>query len=249
MTAWREALRTINARLVAEVWTGTLLLIVLGVLWLQIPDSHAWEFALSMLLACGLLALLFWFYTRIFRQLLKPSERGQWWLQWVMLAAVIVAWWLLQMPIDRLAEHRQIYAGYWTSRLPHWLRGLRTYEHLLLLQDWIYFSLRLIVTGLLLPMAVVAGAGRLRHTRTIFSVWSRWWFWVAAVVCGWVAFWVSGKLMSWTLGRTPGHGLTSEMLSLIIRLWFAFALDVFLACFVLAVIAVGLRRGQISSLG
>ena len=245
MSAWREALRTMRVRLVAWAWVGTFVLAVLGVLWLQIPDSHVWEFIFSILFACGFLALFFWFYTWVFRQMLKPAEAGRWWLQWVLLAAVIVAWWLLQMPIDKLVEHRELYAGYWTSRLPHGLRSLRTYEHLLLLQDWVYFSLRLIATGLLLPVAVVAGASGLREdARRILGVWSRWWYWVATLVCGWVAFGVSGKLMDWT----PRHGLAGEMLSLLIRVGFAFTFDVLLACFVLAVVAVGLRRGAIASL-
>jgi hypothetical protein len=244
MSAWREALRAMRMQLIAAVWAGTLVLPALGVLWLQIPDSHVWEFIVSILFGCGLLALFFWFHCRVFKTMLKPAEEERWWLRWVLLAALIVAWWLLQMPIDKLVEHRELYAGYWTSRLPQWLRGLHTYEHLMILQSWICFSLRLILTGLLLPVAVVAGASRLRGSvGRIFSVWSRWWYWVAALVCGWVAFAVSGKLMDWT----PGHGLMREMLSLFARLGIVFTLDVLLACFVLAVTVVGLRRGGVSS--
>jgi len=241
MSAWREALRAMRMQLVVAVWVGTLVLIMLGVLWLQIPDSHVWEFAFSILFACGLLALFLWCCSWVFKRTLKPAEKERWWLQWILLAAVIVAWWLLQMPIDRLLEHRALYAGYWTSRLPHWLRGLRTYEHLVALQNWAYFSLRLIVTGLLLPVAVVAGASRLRGSvERIFGVWLQWRYWVAALVCGWIAFAVSGKLMDWT----PGHGLIAEMLSLLMRLGCVFTLDVLLACFVLAVIVVGLRPSE-----
>jgi hypothetical protein len=230
-------------QLVAGVWVGTVVLVVLAVLWLQIPDSHVWEFAFSILFACGLLALFFWFCSLVFKKMLKPAEEERWWLRWILLAAVIVAWWLLQMPIDRLMEHRALYAGYWTSRLPHWLRGLRTFEHLVVLQNWVYFSLRLIVTGLLLPVAVVAGASRVRCSAgRIFALWSRWWYWVSALVCGWIAFAVSGKLVAWT----PGRGLMSEMLSLLVRLGLVFTLDVLLVCFVLAVIVVGLRRGVVS---
>jgi hypothetical protein len=46
--------------------------------------------------------------------------------------------------------------------------------------------------------------------------------------------------MAWT----PGNGLTGEMLSLLVRLGFVFTLNVMLACFVLAVIVVGLRRSE-----
>jgi hypothetical protein len=147
-------------------------------------------------------------------------------------------------PSRRLIEHRELYAGYWTSRLPHGLRWIRTYEHLVLLQDWIYFSLRLIVTGLLLPVAVAAHATRFRDgAEQIFRVWSRWWYWVTVLGCRWVAIAVNGKLMDWT----PGTSLAGEILSLLVRLGFVFTLDVLLACFVLAVIVVGLRRGAVSS--
>ena len=244
MSVWREALQMLRFPLVASVWVGAFLLAVLGVLWLQIPDSHVWQFGFSMLSGCGLLGLFFWFSCWIFKRMLKPVEEERWWLRWALLAAVIVTWWLLQMPIDKLVERRELYAGYWTSRLPHGLRWLRTYEHLVLLQDWIYFSLRLIVTGLSLPVAVVVGAGQLRaDAGRVFRVWSRWWYWVATLVCGWAAFAVGGKLMHWT----PGHGLAGEVLSLLVRLGSVFTLDVLLACFVLAVVVVGLRKGAVSS--
>jgi hypothetical protein len=240
MSAWRETFRTMGIRLVAGVWAGTLVLVGLSVLWLQIPDSHLWEFVFSILFACGLLALFFSGCTWLFKKMLKSFEEERWWLQWMLLAAVIVVWWLLQMPIDKLLEHRALYAGYWTSRLPHWLRWLRTYENLVLLQNWVYFSLRLVVTALLLPIAVIAGASRIRGSAgRILGLWSQWWYWAATFVCGWVAFAVSGTLMNWT----PGHSLMSELLSLLVRLGFVFTLDVILACFVLAVIVVGLRRG------
>ncbi len=245
MSAWREEFRMLGVRQVASVWAGTLVLAALGVFWLQIPDSHVWEFAVSILFACGFLAVFFWFYSWVFKKMLKPVEVERWWLQWMLLAAVIVAWWLLQMPIDRLVEHSELYAGYWTSRLPHGLRWLRTYEHLVLVQSWIYFSLRLIVTGLLLPLAVVAGASRIRDgAGRIFRVWSRWWYWVAVLGCGWIAFAISGKLMDWT----PGRGLAGEMISLLVRVGFVFTLNVLLACFVLELIVVGLRRATDSSI-
>src|ERR1700733_3720169 len=136
MSAWREALQAMRAQVVAGVWAGTLVLVALGVLWLQIPDSHIWEFVVSILFAGGLLMLFFWFYSWVIKIMLKPAEEERWWLRWILLAAVIITWWVLQMPIDRLMEHRALFAGYWTSRLPHWLRGLRTYEHLVVLQNW-----------------------------------------------------------------------------------------------------------------
>jgi hypothetical protein len=94
-----------------------------------------------------------------------------------------------------------------------------------------------------LPVAVVVGASRVRCSAgRIFALWSQWWYWVSALVCGWIAFAVSGRLVAWT----PGRGLMSEMLSLLVRLGFVFTLDVLLVRFVLAVIVVGLRRGVVS---
>jgi len=245
MSAWREALREMRLSLVAGVWVGAVVLAVLSVLWLQVPDSHVWQFVFSIVFACGLLALFFWFCCWVFRRMMNSAGREQWWLRWALLAGVIVTLWLLQMPIDRLVARSELYAGYWTSRLPHWLRGLRTYEHLLLFEDWAYFSLRLIVTGLLLPVAVLAGADVLRNsTRSILKAWSRWWYWVAILICGWISFAVSDRMMNWT----PGHGLASETLSLVLRLGFVFTLDVVLVMFVLAVAAVGLRQDAAASI-
>lgn len=241
MKAWREALGALRPGLIASVWVGCLMLAVLGALWLQIPDSHVWQFGFSMVSGCALLALSFWLCCGVFMRLLKPRETAQWWVRWILLAVVIAAWWMLQMPIDRLVEHRELYAGYWTSKLPHGARWLHTYEYLLVLQDWIYFSLKLIVTGLLLPVAMVAGASGFRDgLGQIFKVWPRWWYWVAVLAGGWIGFAVSGRMMGWS----PRRGLAGEILSLLVRLGFAFTLDVMLACFVLAVAALGLRRGR-----
>jgi hypothetical protein len=225
--------------LLASVWIAVLLLAALVVLWLQIPDSHAWQFVLSVLSGCALLGLLLWFCCSLFSKVVGTPSTEQWWLRWVLVAAVIVVWWLLQMPIDKLAEHRELYAGYWTSRLPHWLRGARTYEHLLFLQEWVSCLLRLLLAGLLLPVAVSFGAGGLRNcVRQIVSVWMRWWYWVAVVVCRWLGFAISARLVGWM----PGHGLVLEASSLALRLALVLALDVVLACFVLQLIAVAFRR-------
>lgn len=244
MSAWLEAFRMIRVRAAAEAWVGTLALAVLGVLWLQIPDSHVWQFLFAVTSACGLIALFLWFYCRVFERAVKPEREGQWWLRWALLIVAIVLWRLLQMPIDKLMDHRELYAGYWTSRIPHSLRWLRTYEHLVLLQGWIYFSLRLVLTGLLLPIVIVAGAKGVGGSgRQIASVWSRWWYWAGALACGWITFAVSGKVLDWS----PGEGLSTELVSLLLRLGFVFTLDIVLAYFVVQLVVVGLQRSGASS--
>ena len=111
MSAWYEALRMMRASAVARMWVGTLVFVVLGVLWLQIPDSHLWEFIFSILFACGFLALLFWFYAEFFGRMLKLVREERWWLRWILLAAVIVVWWLLQMSIDKLLRASRTLCG------------------------------------------------------------------------------------------------------------------------------------------
>src|SRR5580765_259569 len=103
MSAWREALRQIRVSWVAAVWLGSLVLALLSTLWLQIPDSHAWQFVFSLLSACGLVALFFWFCCWAFQRISKPEDRNSWWLSWLLLVAVIAIWWLLQIPVDKLA--------------------------------------------------------------------------------------------------------------------------------------------------
>jgi hypothetical protein len=236
MSAWREALRLMRLGIVARIWIGALLLIACAILWLQIPDSHIWQFLLSVVFVCAWIGCFLWFSTDNFKRLFGKMERSHW-ISFLSVAGAILIGWLIQIPIDRLAAHREIFAGYWASQLPHWLRGARTYEHLIAFQDWGCLSLRLIVIGLLLPAAVIWGS-RTEDSKKITGVWTKWWYWAAVLLCGWLASLLNTRLLNWT----PGHGLMTEATSLLTRLSLVYTIDVLLLSFVLSNVVIGAQK-------
>ena len=56
MQALRGALGKMTGRLLLSQWVGNIVLMLLAAAWLQIPDSHTWQFAFSVLSAVLLVA-------------------------------------------------------------------------------------------------------------------------------------------------------------------------------------------------
>ena len=54
---------------------GNFLLMLLAAGWLQIPDSHTWQFAFSILSGVLLVVGFLWLYTATFRHLLTCAPR------------------------------------------------------------------------------------------------------------------------------------------------------------------------------
>ncbi len=80
--------------------------------WLQIPDSHGWQFALSMLSGVLLVVAFLWLYIATFRYLrpcVPPPSR---WLSCLVLAVFVALWWLLLQPIAAGRAHESLVAGY-----------------------------------------------------------------------------------------------------------------------------------------
>ena len=69
MQAFRGAFARLKARLFLSQWVGNFLLMLLAAGWLQIPDSHSWQFVFSMLSGVLLVAAFLWLYTATFRHL------------------------------------------------------------------------------------------------------------------------------------------------------------------------------------
>ena len=122
--ATRGAFSRLKARLFLSQWVGNFLLMMLAAGWLQIPDSHTWQFAFSML-SGGLLVVAFlWLYTATFRHLRPCAARPPWWLSCLLLLVFVGLWWLLLQPIAVGRAHEGSFAGYWNSQSPAWLRSL-----------------------------------------------------------------------------------------------------------------------------
>src|SRR6201999_1601235 len=101
---------------------GNVLRMLLAAGWLQIPDSGSWQFLFSILPGVLLGVGFLWLYIATFRPLLPCAPRPPWWLSSLLLAALIALWWVLAQPISALRAHEALYAGYWNSQSPKWLR-------------------------------------------------------------------------------------------------------------------------------
>jgi hypothetical protein len=222
-----------KGRLFLSQWAGNFLLMLLAAGWLQIPDSHTWQFAFSMLSGVLLVVGFLWLYVATFRYLRPCGLRPPWWLSCLLLAGFIVIWWLLLQPIAAGRAHEALFAGYWNSQSPSWLRYHLGYSSLVAWQERIYDCVQYLLAGLLLPLAVETCACGVAGFRRATRVYRHWFYWLSVLICGFGASVITWALADWT----PDAGLIGQTVSILGRLGIAYSVDILLWCFVLALIA------------
>ena len=153
MQAIRGAFSKIKGRLFLSQWVGNFLLMLLAAGWLQVPDSHAWQFLFSIFSGILLVVAFLWLYTATFRHLLPCITRPPWWVSCLLLAVFVALWWLLLQPIAAGRAHEALFAGYWNSQSPRWLRYHLGYSSLIAWQERIYDCVQWLIAGLLLPLS------------------------------------------------------------------------------------------------
>jgi hypothetical protein len=234
MSAIRSAWKRLTVRLFAGQWLGNLLLMLLAAGWLQIPDSHAWQFAFSMLSAVLLAVAFLWLYTATFRHL-RVCGRPPWWQSCLLLAAFVILWWVLLQPIAAGRAHEAIFAGYWNSQSPTWLRYRLGYSSLVAWQERLYDCLQFLFAGLLLPPALHLCACGLHASwlRSAARVYKHGFYWLCVLVLGFGATALTWALADWT----PAAGLVGQTFSVAARLGLAYTVDIGLWCFLLSLIA------------
>lgn len=225
------------SRVVGLQWVGTAVLGLCAIAWLQIADSHVWQFVLSIVAAVCIALLFVWLYSATFRRVRVPERAAPMWLSAVVLAVVVGVWMIVGHPIDAGREHEALYAGYWNSKLSPGMRTVFTYMRLVELQDRFYDFVEFVIAGLLIPVAVEGMAAGVGELRRVFSVYRRWRYWVVAAVAGAGATTISALLAGWT----PGHSVTGEVLSVVVRMGVAYTVVVVLWCLVVAVVGRYLR--------
>jgi hypothetical protein len=237
MQTIRGAFSRIKGRLFLSQWVGNFLLMLLAAGWLQVPDSHAWEFLFSILSGVLLVVAFLWLYSATFRHLLACVTRPPWWVSCLLLAAFVALWWLLQQPIAAGRAHEALFAGYWNSQSPRWLRYRLGYSSLVAWQERIYDCVQWLIVGLLLPLAVVTCACGLAAFRRAGLAYRRWLYWLCILFCGF-----GGAAITWALADwTPAAGLVGQSFSIVARLGIAYTVDILLWCFLLALVALYLR--------
>lgn len=244
--ALRAAFSRTMGRLFWGQWLGNFVLMLLAAAWLQIPDSHSWQFTFSVLSAVLLVAAFLWIYMASFRYLLPCGSRPRWWLGCLWLAMTLVVWWFLLQSLHAGRTHEAVFAGYWNSRSPAWLRAYLGYSSLVAWQERIYDGIQWILAGLLLPLAMETAAcgSRSGWFRRAAGPYRRWLYWVCVLLFGWAASTLTWALASWT----PEAGLVEQSFSVLTRLAVAYTADMLLWCFLLSLAAHYVRPAADSDL-
>jgi hypothetical protein len=226
-------------------WAGNFVLMLLAAVWLQIPDSHTWQFVFSILSAVLLVIGFLWLYTATFRYLRPCPPGAPWWQAWLTLVVCLALWWLMLQLIADGRAHESLYAGYANSQSPTYIRRHFGYSALVAWQERIYDCVQWLWGGLLVPAAVVLCACGLRKEslRLIARVYAHWLYWIAVLAAAFGAEWLTWALADWT----PAFGLTGQTVSVVLRLGLAYSADVLLWCLVLALIAYYLDHPNLQS--
>ena len=188
-----------------------------------------------MLSGVLLVIAFLWLYTATFRHLLPCAARPPHWLSWILLAVFVALWWLLLQPIAAGRAHEALYAGYWNSQSPPWLRAHLGYSSLVAWQERLYDCAQWLLGGLLLPLAMETCACGLKAgwLGRAARAYRHWLYWFCVLVAG-----LGASAVTWALaGWTPSAGLAGQTFSIIARLGTAYILDIMLWCFILGLVA------------
>ncbi len=183
MTLFRDLLHrlALARRWVAVQFIGNALLILLCLAWTRLPDRHAWQVALTLLIPVLLAISALELHAATMRRLADDDGRRVklvWGaltlLAWLALAWA--AWWLL----DLYDDHIWTWAGYLNSKAPAHARATwLSFERLTLFLSWIEWIVRWIaLPGKLIPLATASAQWgwrlRWRLTARVRLDW-RWW--------------------------------------------------------------------------
>ena len=236
-------LRPITPRILLLELAGNAVLALCAALWLEIPDSHAWQLILSVVLALAIAATFLWLHTAILHLLRQPLVPTRIWL-----GAILLGIWLLLLQLPLAAAAHLDYdamrrAGYWNSQLDPHLRATLTFERLLAWQnDATQVFLWAILPALLLPFlieTVTTGIAR-PAWRAALRTLLRWQHWLSVIAISWSGNWIVTRLIDWH----PSVSVRGELLSAALRLSLAYLIVVLLFTAVLAVVAHLLARND-----
>lgn len=235
MNRLASALHRLTSRLLLLQWFGNVALFLLAAAWLQIPDSHAWQFALSVASGLALVIGFLWLHARTFQILRRHSAAPHLLRRLALLLAVIVVGYFLLRSVGAIVDRGGLLAGYWNSRLSPGMRTFFTYHRIVGLIDFGCRLLEWLLVSLLLPLAFEAGASGFGSAswRRIGRVYRKIVYWVVTVATGFVAAYIVRELVAWT----PGTGLRQEAISAVLRIGLAYTVCILLWCLVLGLIA------------
>jgi len=237
---WRDALALLSGRVVLAQLGLVTGLFLSFMLWLRLPDASILEVVCS-----GLLALLIVASTGLGESWLilglagRPRTWGRFIRGTLLLLVGVVLWIAWSVWLAHVSNDDPLRAGYLNSKAPHQLRRLLTYEHILLWLGWMWTTLKWLGGGLLASIIVPLVASRRPLRAALIAVRSLS-FWLTLLAGTMFATLMTGALMAWL----PLRGLWAEIFSLVLRLAVVVLLDGMIACWLLATLAVCVRRAD-----
>jgi hypothetical protein len=235
----------LTLRVLVLQWVGLLLWLLLAAAWLRIPDSHTWQFALSMLSGAALVVGLLWIEISTFRRLRLPVGLAPFWRRLILLFLLVVLWGVIFHWIEIARDQAPLWAGYWNSKLSHGVRYVVTYERLVTWQRFAWSLVLCCVTALLLPVAIEASTGGLggHPWPRIRGVYRHWRYWLAAFGCAFAGYIVASGLSAWK----PGTDITAQVVSVLVRLGIVYTVIVLLWTFIVSLAVDYLGRDEADS--
>lgn len=237
---WRDALALVSVRLILAQLGLVAGVFLFFLLWLRLPDASILEVAGSALLAVFVVTAAGLGESRLILGLAGgPRTQGRFVRGTLLLLVGVAIWFAWSAWLAHVSSNDPLRAGYLNSKAPHQLRHLLTFEHILLWLGWMWSAIKWLGGGLLASVIVPLIAGRRPLQAAIIAARSLS-FWLTLFVGTIVATLIAGALMAWM----PLHGLWPEMFSLGLRLAVAIVFDGIIACWLLATLAVCVRRAD-----
>ena len=226
------ALSRFRFSLVALQGAGNLLALLLAAAWLQIPDSHAWQFAFSMISAVVLVVGFCWLQVLTFSRVRPISQPATPWLRILGFALVAMLWYLLAQWISSGSNSIPDYAYLWNSKLSPGMRITFSQARIMIALNILLDGIIGAITALLLPIAIALSSEGLVHPswKDATRPYRRILYWIAVFLFWIIATQLTTALVSWM----PGKGVSGQVISVAVRLAIAYTTDILLWCLLLA---------------
>jgi hypothetical protein len=219
-----------------------LLLVLAGLAWTRLPDKHAWQVLLSLLMPLVLIACALLLQAGTMRSLLGGDEKR---MRFAVSALTLLAWagvvWVAWAVLDWCDDRIFTWAGYLNSRASASARAtVFTYAHLqswMMIAEWI---LRwIVVPAKVIPCARASAqwGWRLPWRRVLRLLWNwRWWLAVA------IAALVGVAPLAHFFTAEPHGTVSAQVWHVMLKLAGAYVLAVSCWVLLLAWVAVLLNR-------
>ena len=232
MTLLSRALPKLRFSILLLQWGGNLLAMLFAAAWLQIPDSHAWQFVFSMISAAILVIGFCWLQVATFLRLRPVTQPATLWLRILGFALAVALWILLVQWIGSGSDSIPNYAYLWNSKLSPGMRITFSPARLITGLNIVLDAIIWAITALLLPIAIILSTQGLRRPswRDARRPYGRILYWIAVFGFCILTTQLTSALVSWR----PGKNVSGEVISVVARLAIAWTTDVLLWCLMLA---------------